>query len=136
MIDLGNFYIHKIDKYLKARSTLSNEKYPSYIYYLRITKGGNVYYKLGISQDIVNRMQSLVRYTTELRAEMIAYKEYPRRDMAERVERKLHKIFKDSRYTGSPILHNANSELYVIDILGIEKALVYQQRTNAGINKK
>lgn len=82
--------------------------------------GDLVLYKIGFSVNVFKRMSSLLHNTTGVRLTLLACYKFPRAVSANCYEVSLHKKFKQWRYGGKSVLKSGNSELYIVDVLGLD----------------
>lgn len=88
---------------------------PATLYYIRIA-GANVY-KIGITNNSVND-RFLARDLDNI--EIIKEWYYENGEEAYAREQKILQEFRDYRYSGDPILSSGNSEMFTIDVLGLD----------------
>jgi hypothetical protein len=97
---------------------------PGFIYYLRIEVEGMdaPLYKLGFTLDVYKRIHTLINGKVGIKAHLIACHRFPHAHLANSYEATFHRIYTKSRHRSlTPILNSGNSELYVKDILGLDK---------------
>jgi hypothetical protein len=90
---------------------------PATLYYLKVTSGDTVLYKIGITNRTVKQ-----RYTTTNHnlINIVFIKEFKSGLDCYNEEQRLLKKYKDYLYKGSPILSSGNTELFTKDIMCLE----------------
>lgn len=88
------------------------------LYYLKVTYNNLVVYKIGITNRSVQERFS----TKELKSILVLQTwEYPLGLDAYQKEQEILKLHSKFRYKGKPILTSGNTELFSIDILGLDQ---------------
>lgn len=94
-----------------------NKTKPAIVYYLKITHGDIVVYKIGITNRSIQG-----RFSNEELAGITILETWKYLIGAEAYEHEQHVLnqYKDYKYTGEPILSSGNTELFIIDILELD----------------
>lgn len=88
------------------------------LYYLKITDGSTVVYKIGITNLCVKRR---FRRNDREKIQVIETWKYPIGQDAYEKEQQILKLYAEFKYKGDDILtSNGNSELFTVDILGLD----------------
>jgi hypothetical protein len=108
----------------------------SIVYYIRIYfKDGTSLYKIGYtSMSLKARVEGYYNYRTRERSfgmglpygakwTKIAILYSGTREAAYRYEQDLHNLYQAKRYRGHSCLRNGNTELYLTDVLGLDKSI-------------
>lgn len=89
-----------------------NSMQPALLYYLRVTKGGTVAYKIGITNRTVEE-----RFGTDMQyIKILKVWEYEVGADAYSAEQNILKLNAEYRYTGEPLLRSGNTELFNADV--------------------
>jgi hypothetical protein len=94
---------------------------PASMYYLRISSGGKLFYKIGVTSSSVQyRFRGQMHKIDIIRVEhfksgLEAYEE----------ERRILTKYADFRYMGPPLLYYGNSEIFTQDVLRLDVDLVF-----------
>lgn len=90
---------------------------PAILYYLRIVKNGECYYKIGITNNsLKTRFKSDMKYITPI--QIINFESG---ESAYKEEQRILKKYSGNLYKGQPILqYNGNTELFTEDILNLD----------------
>lgn len=89
-----------------------NSMQPALLYYLRVTRGGVVAYKIGITNRTVEE-----RFGTDMQyIKILKVWEYEVGADAYSAEQNILKLNAEYRYTGEPLLRSGNTELFSIDV--------------------
>lgn len=94
-----------------------------YVYYFMIEKNGYVYYKVGITTDIVNRIKTCLSdslYLSTARIGIIDFVAFASYIEAYSYEGAIHKYYHQYSKAAERIVISGNSEVYCENILGIE----------------
>lgn len=118
----GYFYQNPSD-HLKGTGCTSCAKYgfdknkPAILYYIKIEIDGSIFYKIGITNiGIDARFKKHKEKITILFA-----KQFEIGQSALEEERRILKLFKEYRYIGLPVIIDGNTELFIQDVLGVDK---------------
>lgn len=90
---------------------------PATLYYIRIDRGGELFYKVGITNRSVQE-----RFTSEDLKGISILKEfkYTYGKDALDAETTFKRAFKDYQYTGDALLSSGNTEIFIIDVLCVD----------------
>lgn len=100
-----------------------NKSKPGILYYLKIN-GGQAY-KIGITNRTINERFS----TAELNCiDVLATKYYELGEEAYIAEQQVLRDYKEYKYEGAPLLISGNTELFNIDVLGLDLDIFSQAR--------
>lgn len=87
------------------------------LYYLRVDTNGIVTYKIGITNRTIQARFNI----DDLKSiQVLKTWEYPLGIDAYNKEQEILKYYYDYRYVGAPLLNSGNTELFSIDILGLD----------------
>lgn len=104
---------------------------PATLYYLKVlTKDNNPLYKIGITNlTVEERFKSDMKYI-----QILQQSYYYIGKNAYNEEQKILKEFKNFQYKGPDILKSGNTELFTIDIFGMNQSQMFTLPNNADIN--
>lgn len=90
---------------------------PAALYYVRINKDNEIFYKIGITNRKIRERFSCEK--TKI-TELMKW-EYPSGKEAKEKESQIKELFKNNLYNGPPVLkHNGNREIFDFDVLGYD----------------
>lgn len=102
---------------MKSPMTGFNDNIPGLTYYIRINKDGNILYKIGITNRSIDR-----RFGSEMKYITIIEKwEYQNGADARKLEKEILTDYSYARYKGPNILDSGNTEMFIDDILMLDK---------------
>lgn len=102
-----------------------------YVYYIKIVTNKGTVYKVGRSENVEGRIKWLIsteRPKSEVKGlgiivescKILGVSSYDNKAASVKVEARIHRMFRNYRYTGIKVLASGNCELYSKDILGID----------------
>lgn len=87
------------------------------LYYLKITNGDTVAYKIGITNRTI---QERFNNTDLEKIQVLKTWDFPLGTDAHNKEQEILKLYKVFKYTGEPLLSSGNTELFAYDVLGLD----------------
>jgi len=94
-----------------------DKKKPAILYYIKIEINGRIFYKIGITNiGIAARFKKHKEKIT-----IIFANQFENGADAHAEERKILKLHKEFRHKGLPVIIDGNTELFTIDVLGLDK---------------
>lgn len=118
-----NGFLEFICSHMTQGATGFDKSKPAWLYYIRFDiPNEDPLYKIGITnfEDITIRIKSMGVGQTISFTLLHTWYDVLGENMYE-LEQLLHKKYKNTKYQGVPILNNGNTELFVIDILNLDK---------------
>ncbi len=99
-----------------------HDTFQGYIYYIKIIVTDKIYYKLGSSKDVFNRLYDLTKDINDIKISVLKVWAFKTYTLACITERKFHRKFshKRNKDLSLNILTSGNTELYFEDILGLD----------------
>lgn len=94
-----------------------NQTKSAILYYLKISIGDLVVYKIGITNRTV---QERFNSTDLEKIQVLKTWDFPLGADAYNKEQEILKLHKEFKYTGEPLLSSGNTELFIIDVLGFD----------------
>lgn len=88
------------------------------LYYLKVSTNDTIVYKIGITNRTVK-----ARFNNEDLSKITILKtwSYPLGAEAYDKEQEILKVHADYKYTGEPLLSSGNTELFIVDVLGLDE---------------
>lgn len=94
-----------------------NKAKPAILYHLKISFNGNIAFKIGITNRSV---QDRFNNTDLLKIQVLKIWEFPIGADAVSREKEILALYQEYRYTDDPLLSSGNTELFYIDVLGLD----------------
>ncbi len=93
---------------------------PAIFYYLKIEEDANIFYKLGITNRNIKSRISSMKIDKKYKYSILQELHFDIGADASKLELNLKHINNKYQYKGEPIMKNGNTEVFIIDILGLD----------------